>query len=251
MIKRYIAPLIVLILVAVISGLVWTKAPEFKGYILPTAVGILVFVGLIWALFPKIKRYMMPAIILILVVAVAGGLVWFNFFRDSMIKQFFATMQQPAAPVSTYTVKPGEWMPEIEAIGTVSAIQGVELSVEVAGIVKDIPFKANQTVEKDAPLLQLDDAIEKADIVAARAQDVDGSDSGACPHAQYPRCWCRFCRRRGAIGIAGQEGRDCQIAGCSGSEADKGPVQRHSRYPANRARTISVPWHSGRFAAGS
>ena len=83
MIKRYIAPLIVLILVAVISGLVWTKAPEFKGYILPTAVGILVFVGLIWALFPKIKRYMMPAIILILVVAVAGGLVWFNFFRDS------------------------------------------------------------------------------------------------------------------------------------------------------------------------
>ena len=172
MIKRYIAPLIVLILVAVISGLVWTKAPEFKGYILPTAVGILVFVGLIWALFPKIKRYMMPAIILILVVAVAGGLVWFNFFRDSMIKQFFATMQQPAAPVSTYTVKPGEWMPEIEAIGTVSAIQGVELSVEVAGIVKDIPFKANQTVEKDAPLLQLDDAIEKADIVAARAQDV-------------------------------------------------------------------------------
>jgi len=56
MIKRYIAPLIVLILVAVISGLVWTKAPEFKGYVLPTAIGILVFVGLIWVLFPKIKR---------------------------------------------------------------------------------------------------------------------------------------------------------------------------------------------------
>ena len=81
-------------------------------------------------------------------------------------------MQQPAAPVSTYTVEPGEWTPEVEAIGTVSAIQGVELSVEVAGIVKDIPFTANQTIQQGAPLLQLDDAIEKADIVAAKAQDV-------------------------------------------------------------------------------
>lgn len=119
-----------------------------------------------------IKRYILPVIILILVVVLAGGLVWFNFFRDGMIKQFFATMQQPAQSVSTYTVEPAVWTPNIEAIGTVSAIQGVELAVEVAGIVKDIPFTANDIVEKGAPLLQLDDAIEKADIVAAKAQDV-------------------------------------------------------------------------------
>ncbi len=119
-----------------------------------------------------IKRYLLPVIILILVALVGVGLVGFNLFRDKAIKDFFATMQQPAAPVSTYTVKPSEWTPEVEAIGTVSAIQGVELSVEVAGIVKDIPFTANQTIQKGAPLLQLDDAIEKADIVAAQAQNV-------------------------------------------------------------------------------
>ncbi|MEP7455395.1 efflux RND transporter periplasmic adaptor subunit [Phyllobacterium sp. SB3] len=119
-----------------------------------------------------IKRYIVPVIVLILVVLLGVGLVGFNLFRDKAIKDFFATMQQPAAPVSTYTVEPGIWTPNIEAIGTVSAIQGVELAVEVAGIVKDIPFEANQIVEKGAALLQLDDAIEKADIVAAKAQDV-------------------------------------------------------------------------------
>lgn len=118
------------------------------------------------------KRYIVPVIVLILVVLLGVGLVGFNLFRDKAIKDFFATMQQPAAPVSTYTVEPGVWTPSIEAIGTVSAIQGVELAVEVAGIVKDIPFTANQMIEKGAPLLQLDDAIEKADIVAAKAQDV-------------------------------------------------------------------------------
>lgn len=119
-----------------------------------------------------IKRYIVPVIVLILVALLGIGLVGFNLFRDKAIKDFFATMQQPAAPVSTFTVKPGVWTPNIEAIGTVSAIQGVELAVEVAGIVKTIPFTANQIVKQDAPLLQLDDAIEKADIVAAKAQDV-------------------------------------------------------------------------------
>ncbi|MEK1852524.1 MAG: efflux RND transporter periplasmic adaptor subunit [Phyllobacterium sp.] len=119
-----------------------------------------------------IKRYIVPVIALLFVILIGVGLVGFNLFRDKAIKDFFATMQQPAAPVSTYTVEPGAWTPEIEAIGTVSAIQGVELSVEVAGIVKDIPFTANQIIEKGAPLLQLDDAIEKADIVAAQAQNV-------------------------------------------------------------------------------
>lgn len=118
------------------------------------------------------KRFILPVIVVILVALLGVGLVGFNLFRDKAIKDFFATMQQPAAPVSTYTVEPGEWTPEVEAIGTVSAIQGVELSVEVAGIVKDIPFTANQTIQQGAPLLQLDDAIEKADIVAAKAQDV-------------------------------------------------------------------------------
>ncbi|NTS33876.1 efflux RND transporter periplasmic adaptor subunit [Phyllobacterium sp. BT25] len=119
-----------------------------------------------------IKRFLLPVIILVLVVLLGVGLVGFNLFRDKAIKDFFATMQQPASPVSTYTVEPTSWTPEIEAIGTVSAIQGVELSVEVAGIVKDIPFTANQVIQKGAPLLQLDDAIEKADIVAAQAQNV-------------------------------------------------------------------------------
>jgi membrane fusion protein, multidrug efflux system len=119
-----------------------------------------------------IKRYIVPVIALLFVILIGVGLVGFNLFRDKAIKDFFATMQQPAAPVSTYMVEPGAWTPEIEAIGTVSAIQGVELSVEVAGIVKGIPFTANQIIEKGAPLLQLDDAIEKADIVAAQAQNV-------------------------------------------------------------------------------
>ncbi|WP_370463132.1 efflux RND transporter periplasmic adaptor subunit [Mesorhizobium sp.] len=114
-----------------------------------------------------IKRFI---IAFILVALVCGGIVGFNLFRDNAIQQFFATMKPPAATVSTTIVKPTDWTPGVEAIGTVSAVRGVDLTVETAGIVKDILFHANQKVEADAVLLQLDDAVERADLEAARAQ---------------------------------------------------------------------------------
>ena len=114
-----------------------------------------------------IKRFIIAFILLVLVV---GGIVGFNIFRDNAIKQYFATMKQPPSTVSTVEVKPMDWAPGIEAIGTVSAVRGVDLTVETTGIVKDIAFLANQKVEAGALLLQLDDEVERADLDSAKAQ---------------------------------------------------------------------------------
>lgn len=113
-----------------------------------------------------IKRFIIAIVLLIIVV---GGIVGFNLFRAKMIGQFFATRQPDAVAVSTIEVKPGEWAPGIEAIGTARAKQGVELGVETPGIVKQINFQANDRVETGAVLVQLDDAIEQADLAAANA----------------------------------------------------------------------------------
>ena len=114
-----------------------------------------------------IKRFI---IAFILVVLVVGGLVGFNIFRDQAIEQFFANMPRPAVTVSTAVVEPAQWTPGITAIGTVNAARGVDLSVETAGVVKEIGFSANQHVEERAILLQLDDAVQRADLEAAKTQ---------------------------------------------------------------------------------
>lgn len=106
----------------------------------------------------------------VLVVLICGGIIGFNMFRDQAIQEYFATMKPPAATVSTVVVKPVSWTPGIEAIGTVSAVRGVDLTVETAGIVKDILFQANQKVEAGVVLVQLDDAVERADLEAQKAQ---------------------------------------------------------------------------------
>ena len=114
-----------------------------------------------------ILRFIIAIVVLTLV---GGAIVGFNLFRDSAIEQFFASMQPPPQTVSTVTVEPGPWTPGIETIGTVSASQGVDLTVETAGIVAAILFKANQRVAKGDVLLQLDDAVQQADLAAAKAQ---------------------------------------------------------------------------------
>lgn len=109
-------------------------------------------------------------IAIILLGAIGGGLVWFNMFRDNMITQIFANMPQQPATVSTVEAKPVTWTPVIEAIGTVNAAQGVDLTVESAGVVKEILFQPNTTVEAGALLLRLDDVVQTADVEAARTQ---------------------------------------------------------------------------------
>lgn len=109
-------------------------------------------------------------IAIILLGVIGGGLVWFNMFRDNMITQIFANMPQQPATVSTVEAKPVTWTPVIEAIGTVNAAQGVDLTVESAGVVKEILFQPNTTVEAGALLLRLDDVVQTADVEAARTQ---------------------------------------------------------------------------------
>jgi membrane fusion protein (multidrug efflux system) len=107
--------------------------------------------------------------VLLLVLVVCAGLVWFNFFRDKMIAQFFAHFPVPTVTVSTIDVAPASWTPSIDAIGTVSAAQGVDVAGQVAGVVKSINFKANDKVAAGDVLVQIDDSIERADLAAGQS----------------------------------------------------------------------------------
>lgn len=113
-----------------------------------------------------IKRFL---IAFVLLAVVCGGLVYFNMFRNQAIEDFFANRQQPAVPVQVVSADPITWQPGIEAIGTVSASQGVQLALETGGRVEEINFSSNDTVEAGQLLVQLDDDVEQASLAAARA----------------------------------------------------------------------------------
>ena len=128
----------------------------------------------------------------VLLVVVVGGIVGFNVFRDQAIQGYFASMQPPPVTVSVIEAKAEPWQPELEAIGTANAAQGVDLGIEAAGIVREILFTANDRVEQGQKLIQIDDRVERADLEAARAEldlaeETRSSASRRCASAG----WCR------------------------------------------------------------
>lgn len=109
-------------------------------------------------------------IAIVLLAVLAGGIVGFNMFRDQAIEDFFANMPVANVTVSVTTAEESNWTPSIDAIGTVNASQGVDLTVETMGIVSEIMFSSNQQVEQGELLLQLDDVIQQADLEVSRTQ---------------------------------------------------------------------------------
>lgn len=99
-----------------------------------------------------------------------GGVFGFVAFRNHMIKQFFANMPVPVVPVTAEPAQAQAWDMVVPAIGTLEAINGVDVSAQVAGLVQEIAFQSGQAVTKGQVLLRLDADVEKAQLHSAEAQ---------------------------------------------------------------------------------
>lgn len=76
----------------------------------------------------------------------------------------------PAETVSATEVRQETWESTLPAIGSIAAVQGVELRAELAGTVRDIAFNSGGTAAKGQVLVQLDTSSEEAQLRAAEAQ---------------------------------------------------------------------------------
>ena len=110
-------------------------------------------------------------IMLIAVGLVFGGVFDFQIFKNAMTKKFMSAMPQPPQTVSTVTAAMQEWQPQIEAVGSLRAVNGADLAFEVSGIVKELHFKSGDDVAAGDILLTLraDDDSAKLEALKATA----------------------------------------------------------------------------------
>src|SRR5580692_11807148 len=110
-------------------------------------------------------------IMLIAVVVVFGGIFGFQAFKGMMIKKFMSSMAQPPQTVTALKAANDQWQPKIEAVGSLRAVKGADLSLEVSGVVDTISFNSGDDVNEGTPLLKLrsDDDQAKLDSLKATA----------------------------------------------------------------------------------
>ena len=114
-----------------------------------------------------IKRFVIAAIIVALFL---GGVGYFQFvMKPKFIGEFMAKMVPPAATVTTEKAKTATWADQAHSIGTMIAIQGVDVAPEVGGVVVNYFFDSGQDVEKGAKLVELDNSVEQAELKVDQA----------------------------------------------------------------------------------
>jgi membrane fusion protein (multidrug efflux system) len=94
-------------------------------------------------------------IMLIAVGLLIGGLVGYNFFKGYMMAKYMGKGPQPPATVSAMKAEYQLWQPQLNAVGSLRAVRGVDVTTEVAGLVRSINFKSGDEVKAGQVLAQL------------------------------------------------------------------------------------------------
>ena len=110
------------------------------------------------------------AVMLLILALVFGGVFGWNAFVGLMTERYLANYQPPALSVEVESARAEQWDSVVRAVGTLSAVNGVDITTEVGGLIREIYFASGQQVEEGQVLIQLDDRVEQATLGSFLAQ---------------------------------------------------------------------------------
>ncbi|MCP3751137.1 efflux RND transporter periplasmic adaptor subunit [Pseudomonas sp. SBB6] len=151
------------------------------------------------------RRMLIMLGVVLLLVLILGGYKAFAIYQQI---QMFAV---PKPPINVAATEASEraWQNRLPAVGSLKALQGVDLSLEIAGTVKALQFESGQKVSKGQLLLQLDSDVETAllgtalaDLGLAQVDYNRGSQlvgSQAISKGEFDRLSAQFKRNKAVV----------------------------------------------------
>jgi membrane fusion protein (multidrug efflux system) len=105
--------------------------------------------------------------VLLFLGAVLGGIFGWKHIQQ----QQAAAMQGPPPPavVASARVASETWSPRLEAVGSLVAVQGIDVANEAPGLIREIQFESGHPVKAGDVLVQIDDAVDQADLLGLLA----------------------------------------------------------------------------------
>jgi len=172
------------------------------------------------------KRIIFILIGLVILIAILGGIKAMRI--RAMIDQGKKFVPPPET-VTSAAVKADSWETSLNAVGTLNAVQGVNLTAELVGKVVKISFDAGTSVKKGDILLRQDTSSEEAQLPGAVAQ------------ADLARANCKRADQLYAKGIIARADLDSAVATAEQAEAQADNIRA-----TIAKKTIRAPF-SGRL----
>ena len=123
----------------------------------------------------KIMRSSLIQIITVIFVAVISWLIWDKWdiiTGSSDSKNSIAKPEKPPTAVDARSVRVDNIVVNMEVVGNLKALDAIDVTSEINGIITKINFSEGQSIQKGEVLFLLDSNIEKAEITIQKA-DVD------------------------------------------------------------------------------
>ncbi|MCZ6675512.1 MAG: efflux RND transporter periplasmic adaptor subunit [Verrucomicrobia bacterium] len=108
-------------------------------------------------------------ITLIALGTIVGAVIGIKAMQFKKLNDSGGNFQMPPEYVTSATVTQDTWKQTLDAVGSLTAVQGVTVSTEVAGKVTEIHFESGEAVENGQLMLVLDTSTEEAQLAAAKA----------------------------------------------------------------------------------
>lgn len=106
---------------------------------------------------------------LLITVLVFGGVFAVWAVMQTMMNAFFDDMPEPPVSVATFDARAEQWSGRLEAVGTLVAVNGTDVTTEAGGVVQEIAFQPGQPVQAGTLLVELNSAAELATLEALEA----------------------------------------------------------------------------------
>ncbi|MFO1121007.1 MAG: efflux RND transporter periplasmic adaptor subunit [Hyphomicrobiales bacterium] len=118
-----------------------------------------------------IRRVFYLLLVTILLGGLAGAIGYYAFdFKPKMLATVILGAPRPPETVAAEAAKTETWQPQISAIGTLTASEGIDITPQLGGVVEQINFDSGQDVKKGQLLVKLDTKTEEADIRSIEAE---------------------------------------------------------------------------------
>lgn len=115
------------------------------------------------------KHKQVLGVVAVLVV-VFGGLFGGKYYANYRTAQENLHRAQPPVAVSTAVARDHPWNPAVKVVGSLEAVQGTEITAQIAGNVTAIAFHSGELVQRGQLLVRLDDSSEQAQLHADQAR---------------------------------------------------------------------------------
>lgn len=111
-----------------------------------------------------------PMVKMLIVLALLFCIIFgYLFFKNYMMSQYMKSFANPIKTVSVVKAEYQNWQPKLKAVGSLRAVQGVDVTTDITGLVRTIEFAPGSTVKKGDILVKLGFDVEMAQLHSLQA----------------------------------------------------------------------------------